>query len=437
MTRIKTAAMVVTLAVASATILSAYSKPNTYKPYTLVVDPDTGQVLVYVPGRIEFARQLQYSPHSWVIQKAIDLLAAEGFTEEANLASKYRLPMLEGVTFNDVWGDADLAGASVLDYFVPYQPDGGFGCNLHLWPFIGLYKNCTESFASHPFYGYGNAADEAQFRYDYAKRIYSGLWGQDPRDKMAGWVEDTAAGQDDPQDGNWASGVVDIDSKSSKFGDVPVTVFLDMLNNSNSQVVFPEQSEDALSTLYVPSDAVLIAGRNWLKQRFSGDADTIEAFSGYDGHGSAVYAAWTLDASGHCNTGFDCAAPMLVRLGATSKAHAFFQLGWAIHLLEDVTTPVHTISSSIETGEVHNDIEKQADRVLGINPVSVNAGVVKDLLPANDAGSFAALYDWPVPACVPGSGGCFPGASHCRTAYRRPSTRSTPVTSSRDGGPST
>ena len=100
-------------------------------------------------------------------------------------------------------------------------------------------------------------------------------------------------------------------------------------------------------------------GGEWFDDYFC-DADDVEAYNGYDGHGYAVYANWTLDAGGTCADGDDdCASPMIVRLPVDSKAHAFFQLGWSIHLLEDQTTPVHTSNSSFTTAEVHNDIEKK------------------------------------------------------------------------------
>src|SRR5262249_9634436 len=146
------------------------------------------------------------SPHSWAILKAIEFLRSNGYESEANLAQKHLLPMEEGVTFNDVWGDADLAGGSVLDYYCPDRPDQDYGYGSA----FAAYKNSTQDFAGHPFYGYGNAAEEAQFRYDYARRIYLGHWGDDPRDKMGGWVIDTTFGQDDPMDGRWASGTNDI-----------------------------------------------------------------------------------------------------------------------------------------------------------------------------------------------------------------------------------
>ena len=155
--------------------LFAYTKPVTYRPAKLTCtnynDPSTCTV---IPDAIIFKEQYPLSPHSWAIPKAIDLIRADGYVTEADLAQKYLLPMLEGVTFNDVWGDADIAGASVLDYYIPDKPDQNFvfGCVLNNF-FFAPYKNCTNTrtpalvgFDTHPFYGYGNAAEHAQFRYD-------------------------------------------------------------------------------------------------------------------------------------------------------------------------------------------------------------------------------------------------------------------------------
>ncbi len=416
MKRLIFALVVVVLSVPS---LFAYTKPNTYRASRPVcanpLDPST---CVLIPEAIVFKEQIPFSPHSWVIPKAIDLLRTDGFGIEADLAQMYLLPMEEGVTFNDVWGDADMAGGSVLDYYDPdSSTDFGYGCVLDGFVFAP-YKNCTNTytiqqngnfftvvgFATHPLYGYQNAAEHAQFRYDYGKRIYLGNWGTDPRDLMAGWVIDTVGGQDDPFDGRWASGATGIDNATapdgtqSRFGSGkrPVDALQDLFDNhTNIEILFPNQSDDTFSTLHVPTEEVFSHAPEWFDDHF-GSADDVEAYMGWDGHDTAWYANWTLDASGHCNGGDGCAAPMVVRFPVSSRAHAFFQLGWAIHLLEDNTTPVHTVNGSIEAFERHNDIETMADAVLrSNNPVAVNAGVVENLLPALNTSDFVKLYDFP------------------------------------------
>ena len=376
-----------------------YTKPNTYS---------------HDSRTIVFKTQYIHSPHAWIIVKAIDLLRHDGYIKEADAAQKYLLPMLEGVTFNDVWGDADLAGGSVLDYYIPDNPDENYGYG-HVLSFplhaFAPYKNSTHSFKTHPLYGYENAAEHAQFRYDYAVRIANGHWGDDSRDFMAGWVNDTLLGQDDPQDGRYASGA-GIDTAHHTWGDgqTAASDFLDMkLNHSISQVPFPGPPEDvfcslpaddAICRIYVPEPDILENhSSRWFDDKF-GNADDIEAFNGYDGHGYAVYANWTRDASGHCNGGADCAAPMIVRLPVGSTAHSFFQLGWSLHLLEDVTTPVHTINGSLETFEVHNDVETRADEVLASPGVSFNGQVVKNALPALTKSDFTNLYSFQPPSCV-------------------------------------
>lgn len=391
---IETIFALVVVLVASVSISFGYSKPNTYNE-----DSET----------IVFKEEYLYSPHGWIIRKAIDLLRLDGYGQQADIAERYLLPMLLGVTFNDVWGDADLAGASILDYYVPNAPDDhfGFGAGFLSWDGLSIspYKNNTASFKTHRFYGYENAAEHAQFRYDYAKRIYRGNWGTDPRDKMAGWVVDTFFGQDDPQDGKWAEGAGQIDAQTSFGGEganqqTPASMLLDLLqSHTTHQDVFPEkgsEDENALSTIYVPMQDVFNHAPEWIQHRFPGDdAADIEAYMGYDGHEHAVYANWTLDAGGDCHDGHECAAPMIVRLPVNSKAHAFFQLGWALHFLEDQTTPVHTTNDSLTTFLVHNNIEKRADEVLAGTVLYNNNLVVRDALPALGLSDFQGLYSFP------------------------------------------
>jgi hypothetical protein len=376
---------------ATATNVHAYTKPVTYK---------------YDGDQIVFADWYMKSPHSWMIVKAIDLLRRDGFIKEAAEAQHHLLPMLEGVTFNDVWGDADLAGASVLDYYVPYndEEDYGFGSAF------ASYAHSTQEYHGHPFYRFGNSAEYAQYHYGFAVRIMHGFWGTDARDRMGGWVIDNDFGQDDPIDGKYASDAAELDAVTQfGAGQTPASALTDLLTyHTNSYLLFPEEHEDASRRIYVPKSEVFDVAPEWFQNRFGGDdTEDIEAYMGYDGHGFAWYANWTLDAGGafpNCSGCFwsfvtggsdGCyAAPMVVRLPVGSTAHAFFQLGWAIHLLEDATTPVHTISSSFQTYEVHNDIEKRADEVLSDN-IAWNGHVVKDTLPADNAVDFHNTYAFP------------------------------------------
>jgi hypothetical protein len=117
---------------------------------------------------------------------------------------------------------------------------------------------------------------------------------------------------------------------------------------------------------------------------------------------------------------------MVVRLPVGSKAHAFFNLGWAIHLVEDNTTPVHTTSDSITTSEVHNDIEAMADTVLD-SRISVPAGSVDQLLPTLTAPDFAALYDYPPSNCSDQLGSDDdPAGLYKMRWYAKPLTQSDP-----------
>ena len=383
------AALVATVALAAVSTGWGYTKPVTYK---------------YDGDEIVFKDLYLDSPHAWMIEKAIELLQRDGYLQEADQARHYLLPMLEGVTFNDVWGDADLAGASVLDYYVPDNAEENYGFGSA----FAAYKHSTEDFQAHQFYRFGNAAEYADYHYGFAVRIAHGFWGTDARDRMGGWVVDKVIGQDDPIDERWSLDTAGLDAATG-FGDGqhPASALNDLLTyHTRSQVVFPDQDEDTSRRIYIPTHEVFDHAPEWFDDHF-GNADDIEAYTGYDGHGFAWYASWTLDAGGagpNCGGCFlsfftggrdTCdAAPMIVRFPVGATAHAFFQLGWAIHLVEDATTPVHTISSSYQTYQVHNDIETRADEVL-IDDITWNGHVVKEALPADTYNDFHNLYAWP------------------------------------------
>ena len=110
-------------------------------------------------GNVVFKDRYLQSPHSWIIVKAVDLIRHDGYRRRRTVAQKYLLPMMEGVTYNDVWGDADLAGGSILDYYIPGSPDTNFGYGCAVILGIFAYKNCTKvspaDFQSNGFYGYG------------------------------------------------------------------------------------------------------------------------------------------------------------------------------------------------------------------------------------------------------------------------------------------
>ena len=419
---------------ASSSMGLAYTKPSTYRKYqTVCSGPSDTPICVEIPGAVIFQDQIAKSPHSWAIPKAIKLLSDDGYTSEAALAQKYLLPMLEGVTFNDVWGDADLGGGSILDYYVPGHPETGYGFGCAAGGAYAPYKNCTNTFTvtpefgppytvvgfdTFPFYGYGNAAEEAQYRYDFGTRIYLGQWSQDPHAHQAGWVIDnfgiTGPGQDDPFNGRWADGKDGIDNarsptgKQSRFGDGirPIDALEDLYFKYSMTQAITGESDETLSTLHVPTDTVIHHTPEWLDDTYN-KADDVEAYMGWDGDDYVYYANWTDDTAGHCGGGTDCGAPMIVRFQKDSKAHAFFNLGWAIHLLEDNTTPVHTINESYSTATIHNNVETMAD--YAVQSARVNAGYVSDLIPTSTIDQFVATYDWPpTPGdhdCVGQSGG--------------------------------
>lgn len=335
---------------------------------------------------IVFKKNYGPTPHSWFIIKAIELLRTDGHTYEADIAEIYLLPMVEGVGFVDTWGDSDYDGSQILHYYCPGRPDQNYGFGSAFVQFA----NPTWDYAGHSFYGYENAAEYAQDRYEAAKRAALGQWGSDPQDHMAGWVADKLFGQDDPLDGRWANGTADIDDPKHRFGSgqTPRTALTDLLVKwTDYQFIFPYQHpEPFLSKIYVPKWDVFGQSPRWLDERFN-DADDIETYVGYDGHGSVIYAAWTLD------TG----SPIVFYVPANSNENAFFLLGWAIHLVQDCTLSVHTVDSSWTTYQVHLDIEHYSNDVLkGV--VDWNGKLIEgSLWPALTQTDFTALYQWPPP----------------------------------------
>ncbi len=374
-----------------------YTKTNTVR--------QDGRIIV-------FDEQYQKWPHSWAVKKAIDLLRTDGFVEQANVAEKYLLPIMLGTVFNDVWGDADLAGASVLDY---YKPDPSDHYNGYGDPFWNIYQNSTGDYKFHPFYGYGNAAEHAQFRYEAAKRAYLGKWDTDAnylQDHMAGWVVDRVSGQEDPIQGKWAcgsagstcpSGSAGIDNPNTRFGDgqTPQSAITDLLqNHSMYKVVFPQYDTDTekwLSRIYVPNLEVFDhhGGVEWLDDHFE-NADDVVAYMGSDGHGSAIYANWTFDALGPPDD--DYSSPLLFYVPENSKEHAFFLLGWAIHLAQDCTVPMHTTDDDYDkfNFDKHNNIESLADDLLW-QDLMWDGKVIKNYLPALTSSKFTSLYPFPPP----------------------------------------
>jgi hypothetical protein len=349
----------------------------------------------YQDGGITFAEEFPTAPHTWLVLKAVDLLRLDGHTHHANIASRYLLPMLEGVTFCDVWGDPDYDGTQLLHYYCPSRPDQNYGYgSAH-----PVFKNSTMQYQAHPFYGYGNAAEYAQNRYDAAVRAYRGSWGTGPRDHMAGWVVDEIDGQQDPIGGKWANGASAINALK-RFGhrQTPRSALMDLWqNHSSSQLIFPDRTPGFTSQIYVPRPEVFDHAPEWLDDHFN-DADDIECYVGYDGVDSVVYAAWTNDTD----------SPMILYLPANSREHAFFLLGWAMHLVQDCTLPVHTTDSSWEYWQMHKDIETEARNILGRTLSSSglvwHGTPVRDLLPALSLEQFKSLFPWP-----PAKGKCAAG----------------------------
>ena len=334
-------------------------------------------------------------PHGWLLVKAVELLGQDGYTAQANMATSYLLPMLEGAMWNDVWGDADLAGTSMLDYYCPERPDQNYGFGSAA---AGVYKHATWDFQCHDFYGYGNAAEYSQNRYDYARRVFLGHWGDDARDLMAGWVAEHGdrISQFDPIDGNYFHTAGEINQPHFDISYTPAEALQDLLgNHCRENVIFPGCQAPWSSSLFIPAKTVFDNAPGWFNQHLGAHMwnDAIEAYCGFDGVDSAVYANWTTDSGGdsHCS-------PFVFYVPVNSLEHSFFLLGWAIHLVDDNSLVVHTIDGSLEAWQIHNDIEEFADRTLQQGFV-YHGHAVKDSLPTGNLSDFEDLYPWPPPTC--------------------------------------
>ena len=120
---------------------------------------------------------------------------------------------------------------------------------------------------------------------------------------------------------------------------------------------------------------------------------------GFDGVDSAVYANWTADAGNDDNS-----SPFIFYVPVGAPEHAWFQLGWAMHLIDDNTLMVHTVDGGFDTFRVHNNVEAFADTTLSTS-LAYNDHVVRDFLPALNATVFQGLYPYP-PTTPPDSEPC-------------------------------
>ena len=214
---------------------------------------------------------------------------------------------------------------------------------------------------------------------------------------MAGWVVDTTGGQNDPNDGNWAHGADVINGlKCFGNGQTPSSALWDLRNNfSQSQMVFPElecESEPNLSRIFVPKYEVFAEAPEWLDNHY-GNAEDIEAYMGYDGQGNAIYANWTTDAGdlGGC-------VSILFFTGVGSREHSFFQLGWAIHLVQDGTLTPHTTDDSFDYYNAfdHQEMEGLIGKIIS-EPLRYGPICIPAALPALTQSEFQDLYPWPLP----------------------------------------
>ena len=331
-----------------------------------------------VPTR-DFLNNYKVKGHSLVILKAIELLKKDHYWGAANLAEDNKLPLILGTTWADGWGYSDLDGSQILHYYIFDNKNEGYGYGKG-GGWAG-YTNTSWAYENHPFYTSANSAEFAEDRYELALSAVKS-WGANPKDQMAGWVEDMAFSQNDPIQGKWAKGTQQIDSPNTDFGvgQTPESI-LDDLYTKYSDItdlskIFPVPNP-ACSTIRWGNREVFEQkdGSEWLDYKYN-EADSIEAYCGWDGHNFNYYAMWTNDAENK---------DMIFRAKPNSWENAYFLLGWALHLMQDSCLTIHTINDSVWTMAFHNHIEDRFDNYIVANQY---------LLPANSVKTFESACSW-------------------------------------------
>ena len=328
-----------------------------------------------IPTR-DFEANYKRKGHGLVLLKAIELLKRDSYAGAATMAEEYILPLMLGTTWADGWGHSEFDGSQILHYYIYDNQNEGYGFGSARVS----YHNNSQDYINHPFYRYGNSAEYAQDRYKAAVRAAKGKWGTSRKDDMAGWVIDDIGGQSDPISGHrcWAKGQQEIDNPpGTRFGNgqTPESALDDLYTNFCDKVPEPELSQSlnpVCSTISYAHARVLDSADDWLDDQY-GDADDVEAYCGWDGHNYMYYAMWTDDAENK---------DMVFRARPNTKEHAYFLLGWALHLLHDSCLTIHTINSSWWTFLHHNDFEDLFDTYI-IN--NVNLFPINNIVQFNDA----------------------------------------------------
>jgi hypothetical protein len=373
--RVALTAVATALAAALSAILAfGYGSPN----YN---DMNTGEISFH----LEYPNKI----HTWATVKAIQLLRDDGYPKMADFAHAYLLPMMLGNAWNDHWGDRVVMTEGVLlDYFHPdpSEHNNGYG-DPDADIFTGI-DHSTDEFAACPFWGVENAGQHAEHRLQAGRRACWGRWGDDPRDSRAGYVQairDTVYGFDlikDPIHGAWTDDVNALPWHDA--GKAPAMISELLANRCNTHALFPEQSNPWLSTIHVPRPEEQHDRDDWFA-----DGDwKLRGFMGPDGAGKQAYV---------CFAGSNGLA-FVLWVAPDSLEHAFFNLGWAMHLVQDSSLPMHATDDEWDTfnGFRHNDYEDRWGSMLSDDwNTHIGGPLLEDALPVSDLDDFRGLYVFP------------------------------------------
>jgi len=340
-------------------------------------------------GEISFHLEYPNKVHTWATVKAIQLLRDDGYPRMADFAQAYLLPMVLGNAWNDHWGDRVVMTEGVLlDYFHPdpSEHNNGYG-NPDGDIFTGI-DHSTDEFAACPFWGVENAGEHAEHRLQAGRRACWGRWGDDPRDQRAGYVlalRDTVYGFDfvkDPIHGTWTDDVNALPWHDP--GKAPAMIEDLLANRCNTRALFPEQSNPWLSTIHVPRPEEQHDRGDW----FAADDWKLRGFMGPDGGGKQAYVCF----AGSNGLG------LVFWVSPDSLEHAFFNLGWAMHLVQDSSLPMHATDDEWDmfNGFRHNDYEDRWNSMLSDNwNAHIGGPILKEALPASTLDGFRGLFVFP------------------------------------------
>ncbi len=337
-------------------------------------------------GEISFHLEYPNKIHTWATVKALALLRADGHPGLAAFAETYLLPLLLGNAWNDHWGDrVAMTEGVLLDYFKPDPSDHNNGYGNPDGDSITGIHHSTDEFAACPFWGVENAGEHAELRLQAAGRAFQGRWGEDPRDRLAGFVlafqalpllvRDPIGGAytDDPNSLPWTNA-----------GKLPALLSNLLATGTNVRVLFPAQSNEWLSSIHVPKPGELHDRDDWLEI----EDMALRGYMGPDGAGKQAYFCF----AGSNGLGLVYWVP------PNSLEHAFFLLGWAIHLVQDASLPMHATDDAWDEFNAfkHNDFEDVWGAMLARDfNTHIGGPSLKETLPVSTLEAFRSLYVFP------------------------------------------